>query len=167
MQHRPLEEVSLCRNVFLIYSSFFYRMSHMTIALVWWNDNYPKMEILGCKLHKLFRKTASAICLKHKNCTLFVLKITKHGTKHLDHCFRLCFKSEFSLFWHFSFIAGDWVMLIYKNGEAYDGHCSKETRRAIIMISCDTKTEVIKEIQIILRSPELRKKLLGITVALS
>ncbi|XP_031432395.1 cation-dependent mannose-6-phosphate receptor isoform X2 [Clupea harengus] len=35
-------------------------------------------------------------------------------------------------------IAGsDWVMLTYGHGEKYDLHCSKEKRRAIIMISCD------------------------------
>ncbi|XP_035528574.1 cation-dependent mannose-6-phosphate receptor [Morone saxatilis] len=33
----------------------------------------------------------------------------------------------------------DWVMLIYENGDAYDGHCSKEKRKAIIMISCNSK----------------------------
>ncbi|CAJ1062469.1 cation-dependent mannose-6-phosphate receptor isoform X2 [Xyrichtys novacula] len=31
----------------------------------------------------------------------------------------------------------DWVILIYRNGEAYDGHCKKENRRAMVMISCD------------------------------
>ncbi|XP_034553210.1 cation-dependent mannose-6-phosphate receptor isoform X2 [Notolabrus celidotus] len=31
----------------------------------------------------------------------------------------------------------DWVMLIYRNGETYDGHCSKEKRRAMVMISCN------------------------------
>ncbi|XP_028280294.1 cation-dependent mannose-6-phosphate receptor [Parambassis ranga] len=36
----------------------------------------------------------------------------------------------------------DWVMLIYGKGERYDGHCSKEMRRAIIMISCSRKTDV-------------------------
>ncbi|KAL2084110.1 hypothetical protein ACEWY4_019628 [Coilia grayii] len=35
----------------------------------------------------------------------------------------------------------DWVMLIYGEGEKYDQHCSKEKRRAIIMISCDRSTE--------------------------
>lgn len=33
------------------------------------------------------------------------------------------------------------------------------------MISCNRKTEAVKEIQIILRSPKLRKKLLGLSVA--
>eukprot|EP00064_Thunnus_orientalis_P013859 superscaffoldBa00002319_g13900 len=36
----------------------------------------------------------------------------------------------------------DWVMLIYRGGDKYDGHCSRESRRAIIMISCDRKTDV-------------------------
>ncbi|XP_022056825.1 cation-dependent mannose-6-phosphate receptor [Acanthochromis polyacanthus] len=34
----------------------------------------------------------------------------------------------------------DWVMLIYRNGDQYDSHCSKEKRKAIIMISCNRKT---------------------------
>ncbi|XP_054477636.1 cation-dependent mannose-6-phosphate receptor [Anoplopoma fimbria] len=36
----------------------------------------------------------------------------------------------------------DWVMLIYTNGDKYDAHCSKEMRRAMIMISCDKKVDV-------------------------
>lgn len=35
----------------------------------------------------------------------------------------------------------DWVMLIYREGEAYDGHCSKEMRKAIVMISCTKNTD--------------------------
>lgn len=35
----------------------------------------------------------------------------------------------------------DWVMLIYKNGEQYDLHCKGEGRKAMIMISCNRKTE--------------------------
>lgn len=35
----------------------------------------------------------------------------------------------------------DWVMLIYRNGDAYDGHCSKEMRKAIVMISCNRKID--------------------------
>ncbi|XP_029359969.1 cation-dependent mannose-6-phosphate receptor [Echeneis naucrates] len=38
----------------------------------------------------------------------------------------------------------DWVMLIYGNGDTYKGHCSKEKRRAIIMISCDRNTDMGK-----------------------
>lgn len=38
----------------------------------------------------------------------------------------------------------DWVMLIYRNGEKYDGHCSKEKRRAIVMISCNRDMDVGK-----------------------
>lgn len=36
----------------------------------------------------------------------------------------------------------DWVMLIYRNGDRYDAHCSLEKRKAIIMISCNRKTEM-------------------------
>ncbi|XP_075965329.1 cation-dependent mannose-6-phosphate receptor [Anarhichas minor] len=36
----------------------------------------------------------------------------------------------------------DWVMLIYNNGDRYDAHCSKEMRRAMIMISCNKKVDV-------------------------
>ncbi|XP_052002979.1 cation-dependent mannose-6-phosphate receptor-like [Xyrauchen texanus] len=33
----------------------------------------------------------------------------------------------------------DWVLLIYEGGEKYDSHCSKEPRKAMIMISCSKK----------------------------
>ncbi|KAF6735148.1 Cation-dependent mannose-6-phosphate receptor [Oryzias melastigma] len=36
----------------------------------------------------------------------------------------------------------DWVMLIYRDGEAYDQHCSKEPRKANIMISCNRNTDM-------------------------
>uniref|UniRef100_UPI0037E77370 cation-dependent mannose-6-phosphate receptor n=1 Tax=Semicossyphus pulcher TaxID=241346 RepID=UPI0037E77370 len=36
----------------------------------------------------------------------------------------------------------DWVILIYRDGEAYDGHCSKEKRRAFVMISCNRDMDV-------------------------
>lgn len=36
----------------------------------------------------------------------------------------------------------DWVMLIYRNGENYDNHCSKESRKAIIMIFCKRNVEL-------------------------
>lgn len=36
----------------------------------------------------------------------------------------------------------DWVMLSYENGEKYDGHCSKESRTAIVMIFCNRKVDV-------------------------
>ncbi|XP_041798012.1 cation-dependent mannose-6-phosphate receptor [Chelmon rostratus] len=36
----------------------------------------------------------------------------------------------------------DWVMLIYKDGDTYDAHCSKEKRKAIVMISCDRSVDV-------------------------
>ncbi|XP_073703524.1 cation-dependent mannose-6-phosphate receptor [Garra rufa] len=35
----------------------------------------------------------------------------------------------------------DWVLLFYEGGENYDSHCSKEPRRAMIMISCSTSTK--------------------------
>lgn len=35
----------------------------------------------------------------------------------------------------------DWVLLFYEGGEQYDSHCSKEPRRAMIMISCSTSTK--------------------------
>lgn len=38
----------------------------------------------------------------------------------------------------------DWVMLIYRNGEKYDAHCSGEMRKAIIMISCDKTKDDLK-----------------------
>ncbi|XP_078467640.1 cation-dependent mannose-6-phosphate receptor [Lampetra planeri] len=31
----------------------------------------------------------------------------------------------------------DWILLIYKGGEAYDTHCHSEKRKAMVMISCD------------------------------
>lgn len=34
----------------------------------------------------------------------------------------------------------DWIMLIYKKGEKYDGHCNKEERTARVMISCNRNT---------------------------
>lgn len=40
-------------------------------------------------------------------------------------------------------------MLIYGSGDAYNEHCKKENRRAIVMISCDRKKDMVKEIQII------------------
>ncbi|XP_051720233.1 cation-dependent mannose-6-phosphate receptor [Ctenopharyngodon idella] len=35
----------------------------------------------------------------------------------------------------------DWVLLVYEGGEHYDSHCSKEARKAMIMISCSTSAE--------------------------
>ncbi|XP_019948655.1 cation-dependent mannose-6-phosphate receptor isoform X2 [Paralichthys olivaceus] len=37
---------------------------------------------------------------------------------------------------------GDWVMLIYRNGDTYNVHCSKEKRKAFIMISCNRKVDM-------------------------
>lgn len=37
----------------------------------------------------------------------------------------------------------DWVMLIYENGDNYGSHCSKQKRKAIIMISCDRKINAV------------------------
>lgn len=36
----------------------------------------------------------------------------------------------------------DWIMLIYENGEPYQSHCANAKRKAIIMISCDRKTDM-------------------------
>uniref|UniRef100_A0A8D3AKI9 Cation-dependent mannose-6-phosphate receptor n=1 Tax=Scophthalmus maximus TaxID=52904 RepID=A0A8D3AKI9_SCOMX len=38
--------------------------------------------------------------------------------------------------------ANDWVMLIYRNGDAYNAHCSKEKRKAFVMISCNRKVDM-------------------------
>ncbi|XP_051262120.1 cation-dependent mannose-6-phosphate receptor [Dicentrarchus labrax] len=48
-----------------------------------------------------------------------------------------------------AFGGSDWVMLIYEKGDAYDGHCSKEKRKAIVMISCDSK-KVMGELEVVL-----------------
>lgn len=34
----------------------------------------------------------------------------------------------------------DWIMLFYKSGDKYDNHCGKESRQAMVMISCNKKT---------------------------
>ncbi|XP_072279938.1 cation-dependent mannose-6-phosphate receptor [Pyxicephalus adspersus] len=34
----------------------------------------------------------------------------------------------------------DWIMLFYKSGDKYDGHCDKEPRKAMVMISCNKNT---------------------------
>ncbi|XP_043935596.1 cation-dependent mannose-6-phosphate receptor [Protopterus annectens] len=34
----------------------------------------------------------------------------------------------------------DWIMLVYKQGDKYNNHCSKEERTAMVMISCLTGT---------------------------
>ncbi|XP_044065049.1 cation-dependent mannose-6-phosphate receptor [Siniperca chuatsi] len=47
----------------------------------------------------------------------------------------------------------DWVMLIYRDGDKYDGHCSKENRKAIIMISCNRKIDV-GELKLVLEERE-------------
>lgn len=36
----------------------------------------------------------------------------------------------------------DWIMLIYENGDPYKSHCAGAKRKAIIMISCDRKTDM-------------------------
>lgn len=36
-----------------------------------------------------------------------------------------------------AFRGTDWILLIYQGGEKYHDHCSKESRKAMIMISCD------------------------------
>ncbi|CAI9601426.1 unnamed protein product [Staurois parvus] len=34
----------------------------------------------------------------------------------------------------------DWIMLFYKSGDKYDNHCDKESRQAMVMISCNKNT---------------------------
>ncbi|XP_060936750.1 cation-dependent mannose-6-phosphate receptor [Limanda limanda] len=36
----------------------------------------------------------------------------------------------------------DWVMLIYRNGDRYNSHCSNEMRKAFVMISCNRKVDM-------------------------
>lgn len=47
----------------------------------------------------------------------------------------------------------DWVMLRYKNGERYDAHCSKEMRKAIVMIFCDRNVDA-GNLQVVLEDRE-------------
>uniref|UniRef100_A0A4W5QN57 Cation-dependent mannose-6-phosphate receptor n=1 Tax=Hucho hucho TaxID=62062 RepID=A0A4W5QN57_9TELE len=47
----------------------------------------------------------------------------------------------------------DWVMLIYSNGTRYDTHCSKEMRKAIVMISCNRGVEMGK-LEVVLEERE-------------
>ncbi|XP_034730207.1 cation-dependent mannose-6-phosphate receptor [Etheostoma cragini] len=97
--------------------------------------------------------------LAHKNFTV----VTKNGTESYTYVFQLCgdaggvpgagvvqldnIKKEenptvIGMYNSTEAFGGsDWVMLIYTNGEKYDGHCSKENRKAIVMISCDRKTD--------------------------
>ncbi|XP_076844606.1 cation-dependent mannose-6-phosphate receptor [Brachyhypopomus gauderio] len=51
----------------------------------------------------------------------------------------------------------DWVMLIYKGGETYDGHCSQEERRAIIMISCNRNT-LAGQLSVVLENRDRNKE---------
>lgn len=44
-------------------------------------------------------------------------------------------------------------MLIYSNGTKYDGHCSKEMRKAIVMISCNRGVEMGK-LEVVLEERE-------------
>ncbi|XP_051999632.1 cation-dependent mannose-6-phosphate receptor-like isoform X2 [Xyrauchen texanus] len=47
----------------------------------------------------------------------------------------------------------DWVLLIYEGGEKYDSHCSKEPRKAMIMISC-SKTATKSTFKVVLEDRE-------------
>ncbi|KAK1162138.1 cation-dependent mannose-6-phosphate receptor-like [Acipenser oxyrinchus oxyrinchus] len=38
------------------------------------------------------------------------------------------------------FGGSDWVILVYKNGSKYDNHCNNETRKSMVMISCNRNT---------------------------
>lgn len=55
-----------------------------------------------------------------------------------------------------AFGGSDWVMLIYQNGEQYDIHCSKEKRKAIIMISCNRNTDA-SQIEVVLEDRDKEK----------
>lgn len=51
----------------------------------------------------------------------------------------------------FTLPTADWVLLFYLGGEKYHEHCSQESRKAMIMISCDrTKTAVTSHSDIFL-----------------
>ncbi|XP_032374683.1 cation-dependent mannose-6-phosphate receptor [Etheostoma spectabile] len=98
--------------------------------------------------------------LAHKNFTA----VTKNGTESYTYVFQLCgdaggvpgagivqldsMKMEekptvIGMYDATQVIGGsNWVMLIYANGDKYDAHCSKEKRKAIVMISCDRKTDM-------------------------
>ncbi|XP_031155410.1 cation-dependent mannose-6-phosphate receptor [Sander lucioperca] len=90
--------------------------------------------------------------------------VTKNGTESYTYVFQLCgdagsipgagvvqldsMKTEvkptvIGMYGATQAIGGsDWVMLIYTDGDRYDAHCSKEKRKAMVMISCDRKTDV-------------------------
>lgn len=76
----------------------------------------------------------------------FFIQVLWSGIRFLSECI-ICFLH--CLILHLTSVAGDWVMLIYRNGEPYDTHCSKAKRRAIIMISCDRSMGVVIEKQMI------------------
>lgn len=38
------------------------------------------------------------------------------------------------------FNGSDWILLTYRGGDKYGSHCSMESRKAIVMISCDRST---------------------------
>ncbi|XP_068111362.1 cation-dependent mannose-6-phosphate receptor [Hyperolius riggenbachi] len=38
------------------------------------------------------------------------------------------------------FNGSDWIMLVYRSGDPYGGHCDNEPRKAMIMISCNKNT---------------------------
>lgn len=47
----------------------------------------------------------------------------------------------------------DWVLLIYLDGDRYNGYCSKEPRRALIMISCD-RTKAAGQLTVVMEDRE-------------
>uniref|UniRef100_A0A3P8X3I4 Cation-dependent mannose-6-phosphate receptor n=2 Tax=Cynoglossus semilaevis TaxID=244447 RepID=A0A3P8X3I4_CYNSE len=51
-----------------------------------------------------------------------------------------------------AFGGDDLMMLIYQNGEAYDSHCSKENRRAFVMISCNR--DKVGQLEVLLEERE-------------
>ncbi|KAK3572087.1 hypothetical protein QTP86_022317, partial [Hemibagrus guttatus] len=52
-----------------------------------------------------------------------------------------------------AFKGSDWVLLIYQGGEKYHEHCSKGSRKAMIMISCD-RTKAAGPLSVVLEDRE-------------
>lgn len=99
------------------------------------------------------QKNKDNLCFKSE---LYIVKLfmsTMHSYKYSTN-----FALDLSLFWLSPFLAGDWVMLIYRNGDHYDDHCSKEMRQAIVMISCNRKADMVKVYKRLLYPQELNTK---------
>lgn len=123
---------------------------------------YADDDVTGkCKLQaeshsqqKVLKRLAP---LAHQNFTAE----TKNGTESYKYIFRFCedaggvagagviqidnnqVKTVIGKYTAVQAIGGsDWVMLVYRNGAPYDTHCSKEMRKAIIMITCDRNVDM-------------------------